>query len=199
MRKSSQIKVKKLALAYKTGWEYVPEGEEAGSVLTDIFLDMAEENRWRYEQIWGKQERVFQGAVPVSESGEGSLSGELAVKVSDEGHGEWLEEGCEVHLPQENGALLRFQTVRPLPGSRMRRTGKDRVPFPFSDGEERNFLIRFFDGIFRLYAMAWRIFALRWNFAGRYSPLCRCRGNGRSATGKQTVRRTGDGRPPDFV
>lgn len=114
MRKSSQIKVKKLALAYKTGWEYVPEGEEAGSVLTDIFLDMAEENRWRYEQIWGKQERVFQGAVPVSESGEGSLSGELAVKVSDEGHGEWLEEGCEVHLPQENGALLRFQTVRPL-------------------------------------------------------------------------------------
>lgn len=114
MRNGLQIRIKKLALAYKTGWEYIPEGEEAGSVLTDIFLDMAEENRWRYEHIWGKQELAFQKAVPTFGDSAGKLSGELAVKVSGEEHGKWLEEGCEAYLPQEQGMPVRFQTVRSL-------------------------------------------------------------------------------------
>jgi len=114
VRRRSQTKIKKLAFAYGTGWEYIPEGEEAGSVLTDIFLDMSEGNRWRYEQIWQKQELEFQKAVPERESSENLLTGELAVKVSGEEHGKWLEEGNEACLLQEQGTPVRFQTIRTL-------------------------------------------------------------------------------------
>lgn len=114
MRRRSQIKIKKLALAYGTGWEYLPEGEEAGSVLTDIFLDMAEGNRWRYGQIWRKQELEFQKVLPERENGAVTLSGELSVKVSGEEHGKWLEEGSEAFPLQEQGIPVRFRTIRPL-------------------------------------------------------------------------------------
>jgi len=46
-RKIWYTKVKKLALSYNTGWEYLPESEEAGSILTDIFLEMELENKRR--------------------------------------------------------------------------------------------------------------------------------------------------------
>ena len=114
MRKGSQTMIKKLALAYRTGWEYIPEGEEAGSVLTDIFLDMAEGNRRRYEHIWRKQELVFQKVIPEQGYHAGKLSGELAVKASGEEHGKWLEEGSEVYMLQEQGMPVRFQTVGSL-------------------------------------------------------------------------------------
>ena len=114
MRGKSQIKIKKLAFAYGTGWEYIPEGEEAGSVLTDIFLDMAEENRERYEQVWRKHELEFQKALPERENGAVTFAGALAVKVSGEEHGKWLEEGSEAYPLREQGLSVRFQTIRSL-------------------------------------------------------------------------------------
>ncbi|MCM1539756.1 MAG: hypothetical protein NC121_00665 [Blautia sp.] len=114
MRRRSQVKIKKLAFAYGTGWEYIPEDEEAGSVLTDIFLDMVERNRLHHEQIWRKQELEFQKAVPERETGEKRFSGELAVKVSAEEHGQWLEAGSQAYMLQEQGAPVRFRTLRPL-------------------------------------------------------------------------------------
>lgn len=111
MRRRSQVKIKKLAFAYGTGWEYTPGGEEAGSVLTDIFLDMEEGNRWRYEQVWRKQELEFQKVMPERECDRVTFSGELAVKVSGGEHGKWLEEGSEAHPLQERGIPIRFRTV----------------------------------------------------------------------------------------
>lgn len=114
MGRRSQVKIKKLALAYGTGWEYLPGDGEAGSVLTDIFLDMWEENWRRYEQVWRKQELEFQKAVPERRHGARELSGELAVRVSGGEHGKWLEEGSQAYLFQEQGTRVRFQTLRPL-------------------------------------------------------------------------------------
>ncbi|MCM1064952.1 MAG: hypothetical protein NC420_10875 [Eubacterium sp.] len=114
MRRRSQVKIKKLAFAYGTGWEYIPEDGEAGSVLTDIFLDLVEENRWRHEQIWRKQELEFQKAAPERVSGQKRFFGELAVKVSAEEHGQWLEKGSRAYMLQEQGEPVRFRTLRPL-------------------------------------------------------------------------------------
>ena len=114
MGKRLQSKVKKLALAYQTGWEYMPGDEEPGSVVTDIFLDMAEDNRQRYSRIWQKQEQVFQGAVPESEKSAGEFAGELAVKVSPEEHGKWLEKGSQAYMETGQGAQICVRTVSPL-------------------------------------------------------------------------------------
>ncbi len=46
MRTYWEERIKKLALAFNTGWEYRPGEEEAGSVIADSFLDMMDEN-WK--------------------------------------------------------------------------------------------------------------------------------------------------------
>ena len=96
MRENWQVQVKKLALAYGTGWEYIPGSEEAGSVLTDIFLEMEERNRKRYEKIWQRQELAFLQAVPECGEKQGGLSGALLVRAAGGEHARWVEEGAEV-------------------------------------------------------------------------------------------------------
>lgn len=114
LRKNLQIRVKKLALSYKTGWEYLPESEEAGSVLTDIFLDMELENRKRFERIWEKQEQAFLNIVPRREEEPRRLETALSVKTTDEGDGQWLAADTRVYTVTEQGSLLSFRTVAPL-------------------------------------------------------------------------------------
>ena len=65
----------------------MPDSEEAGSVLADVFLDMAAENRKRYNKIWKKQEMAFLEASPEREESRRELSGALLVRASDQGNG----------------------------------------------------------------------------------------------------------------
>lgn len=111
MRENLQIRVKKLALAYETGWEYMPGSEEPGSVLMDIFLEMADENQKRFGRIWEKQERVFLQAVPEIEEESGGGRGALLVEASEEEDGKWLEEGTEAYTLQEGGQPVCFHTA----------------------------------------------------------------------------------------
>lgn len=109
-----RAKIKKLALAYETGWEYRPGSEEAGSVLTDIFMEMIKRNQERLGRVWEKQELVFLKAVPEPEELPGRRKGTLLVKASGEEDGKWLEEGTRVSMPREQGKALCFRTVRSL-------------------------------------------------------------------------------------
>ena len=114
MKKELRVKVKKLALVYRTDWEYMPDSEEAGSVLTDVFLDMAAENRKRYNKIWKKQEMAFLEVLPEREESRRELSGALLVRASDQENGKWLKEGTEAHMLGEQGDEIRLRTVYPI-------------------------------------------------------------------------------------
>lgn len=114
MEKGWQIRVKKLALAYETGWEYQPESEEPGSVLTDIFLEMEEKNRRQLKNIWEKHELAFLKVVPKREKEPRKLKAALSVKTPDAGDGKRLDAGARVYTMTEDGALLNFRTVASL-------------------------------------------------------------------------------------
>ncbi len=111
MRSDWQEWMKKLALAYETGWEYIPGSEEPGSVLMDIFLEMAEENQKRFDRIWEKQESVFLQAAPDISEVSGGGRGALLVKVHDEEDGRLLKEGTETYAAGEDGEQLCFLTA----------------------------------------------------------------------------------------
>ncbi|MCM1192398.1 MAG: hypothetical protein NC123_10765 [Butyrivibrio sp.] len=113
-RRVWQLRVKKLALSYKTGWEYLPESREAGSVLTDIFLDMEMENRDRLLKIWEKQKQVFLGVVPERKEEPRRLETALWVKAAGEIHGLQLTADARVYTVTEQGTLLGFRTISPL-------------------------------------------------------------------------------------
>ena len=114
MRENWQTIVKKLGLAYGTGWEYMPGSGEAGSVLTDLFLEMAEENRKRFQRIWEKQELEFMKIVPGDREATKRLKTAVRVLASRENSGKWLEEGAEVCVVPKQGDLIRFRTERAL-------------------------------------------------------------------------------------
>lgn len=109
-----QTKVKKLALSYGTGWEYLPESEEAGSILTDIFLEMELENKRRLGRIWEKQEQAFLKIVPEREEESRRLETALVLRASENGDGQWLAAGTRAYAVTEQGDLLYFRTVSPL-------------------------------------------------------------------------------------
>ncbi|MCM1057189.1 MAG: hypothetical protein NC517_06230 [Firmicutes bacterium] len=113
-KKDWQIRLKKLALSYETGWEYLPESKEAGSVLTDIFLDMELENQKRFDRIWEKQERAFLSAVPETKEEPGRLQTALWVKATGENDGQWIEADTRAYTVTGQGALVGFRTVFPL-------------------------------------------------------------------------------------
>lgn len=108
MRWNPETRVKKLALAYQTGWEYTPHSREAGSVLTDIFLDMMRDNRQRYENIWEKHRQEFLAAMPPQDREARRLKTGLAVRASGGSHGGWLARQTGVYMAPEEGDLLRF-------------------------------------------------------------------------------------------
>ncbi len=113
-RKDFQDRVKKLALAFETGWAYLPESDEPGSVLTDIFLDMEMKNAERLGRIWERQKLAFLDAVPGRAEEQRRLETALCIKGPEEGDGERLEAGAGVYTLTEQGELLRFKTASPL-------------------------------------------------------------------------------------
>lgn len=113
-QKRWQTKIKKLALSYGTGWEYLPESEEAGSILTDIFLDMELENKRRLGRIWEKQEQAFLQIVPEREEESRRLETALVLRTAENCDGQWLAAGTRAYAMTEQGGLLYFRTVSPL-------------------------------------------------------------------------------------
>lgn len=113
-RRDWRIRIKKLALSYETGWEYLPESQEPGSMLTDIFLDMELENQRRFGKVWEKQEREFLTAVPEGEEAPRRLETALWVKASGESDGRWLEADTPAYAVTAQGTLLGFHTLSPL-------------------------------------------------------------------------------------
>lgn len=109
-----QYWVKKLALAYQTGWEYQADSPEPGSVLTDIFLEMFTENRDRYDRIWEKQEREFLSVVPEDEEQTIEMLVALAVKISEGNSGIWLSDKTKVYTVTEDGSRIGFCAERPV-------------------------------------------------------------------------------------
>ncbi|MCM1119697.1 MAG: hypothetical protein NC543_10095 [bacterium] len=114
MEEERRKRVKKLALAFDTGWEYMPGSEEAGSVLTDIFWDMAESNKKRFERIWEKHELAFLQVVPESREKPDGVCGKVLIHASGEQDGRWLPEGTAVYMSGGAGESIRFHTVRPV-------------------------------------------------------------------------------------
>lgn len=113
-RKIWQIRVKKLALSYETGWEYLPESQEPGSVLTDIFLDMEMENLKRTGMLWEKQKREFLTVAPQAEEPSRRLETVLSIKAGEESDGGWMAPGTRVYTVTDQGMLLDFRTVYSL-------------------------------------------------------------------------------------
>lgn len=112
MEEKWETRVKKLALAFETGWQYMPGSEEAGSVLTDLFLEMAGKNKERLERIWEKQELEFLQAAPVmGQEPEADCRGALLVTASGQEDGCWLEEGVLAWARGEQGETFRFRTA----------------------------------------------------------------------------------------
>ncbi len=114
MRKDREDMVKKLALAYQTGWEYMPGSEEAGSVLTDIFLSMEEKNQKRFDRIWERQELAFLTVVPETQEEKKRLETELSVRAFGENDGRQLESGTKAYTVSEDGETLYFYTLSPI-------------------------------------------------------------------------------------
>lgn len=103
-----EIRVKKLALTHQTGWEYMPGSPEAGSVLTDSFLDMMQENQKRYDEIWERHKQKFLSVMPPQEREARKLKTALSVRASGGSDGECLARGTECYMIPEQGSLLRF-------------------------------------------------------------------------------------------
>ncbi len=98
----------------------MPDSEEAGSVLADVFLDMAAENRKRYNKIWKKQEMAFLEALPEREESRRELSGALLVRASDQGNGIWLKEGPKPICMENKGTKSVFARFIPYSSHRQR-------------------------------------------------------------------------------
>lgn len=107
-------RVKKLALAYETGWEYVAGSDEAGSVLTDVFLEMAGRNRGRFGGIWKKHEREFLQAAPFGDEVAKRLRSAIVIKASKGDDDKYLKEGTAAYTILKEGRLVRFRTCSGL-------------------------------------------------------------------------------------
>ncbi len=114
MEEKWETRIKKLALAYRTGWQYRPGTDEAGSVLTDIFLEMERENQKRYRKMFEKHRCRFLSAVPKPHKEEKRLKTALCVKASEKSNGAQLPEGTEIYNVPAEGGLIWFRTVSPL-------------------------------------------------------------------------------------
>lgn len=108
-RRNKISRIKKLALAYKTGWEYTPEGEEAGSVLTDVLLDMLGENEKRLAGKWKKHYREFLRIVPGGKNRMLPARLGVSVRTSHKAGGALLPAGTKFYLTSPEGRLFWFR------------------------------------------------------------------------------------------
>ncbi len=107
-------RVKKLALAYETGWEYIHGSDEAGSVLTDAFLEMEGRNNDRFRKLWRKHELEFLQAVHEEAEKPQGLRTALVVASMEGNDGEYLEQGTAAYTVSEQSGLIRFRTKQGL-------------------------------------------------------------------------------------
>ncbi|MCM1527170.1 MAG: hypothetical protein NC091_07990 [Bacteroides sp.] len=101
-----------MAYTYSTGWEYMPGSSEAGSVLTDAFLDMVEENRRHCEGAFERHAKEFRSAVPCSQKEIRGLKAGVCVRAAEADHGKRIGRGTVVYTIPDGGTLLRFVTER---------------------------------------------------------------------------------------
>lgn len=107
-------KIKKLALAFETGWEYRPESGEAGSVLTDAVCDMLLQNNRRFERIWEKHTAQFLSVMPDEAREKPARILEIGVCANGECDSATLARETKVLLNPEQGEALQFVTVDSL-------------------------------------------------------------------------------------
>lgn len=187
-------RAKKLALAFETGWQYMPGSDEAGSVLTDIFLEMAGKNDSRLERIWEKHELEFLQAAPnMGKEAETDCRGALLVAASGEEDGKRLEEGVLAYTLGEQGELHRFRTSCPLQltAARLRCAVYRRGMWAWLTygGEEERGSVALFQPVGETLAhpvFRWRFYGLcdgrkefrfRMDFGGEESPVSELCGN----------------------
>lgn len=107
-------RIKKLALAYETGWEYMAKSDEAGSVLTDVFLEMEGKNRESCRGMWKKHKLEFLQAVPAEDSEAKRLRTALVVRATDRDSGKFLKKGTKAYTLLEKEGIIRFRTCSDL-------------------------------------------------------------------------------------
>lgn len=108
------LKIKKLALAFQTGWEYRPESGEAGSALMDAVCDMLLQNNRRFDRMWEKHTAEFLSVMPEESAEEPARILEIGVCANGENDGATLAQGTEVFLHPDQGEPLQFVTVESL-------------------------------------------------------------------------------------
>lgn len=113
-RKELCLKIKKLALAFQTGWEYRPESGEPGSVLMDAFCDMLLQNSRRFDRIWEKHTAGFLSVMPEEKAAEEKRILETGIYAGGECDGRLLPAGTKVFLYPEQGEPFRFVTAESL-------------------------------------------------------------------------------------
>ncbi len=106
--------IKKLALAFHTGWEYLPGEEELGSVLTDCFLEMLSDNRERFTRIWAKQKQQFLQILPKEGKKRRLLKSAISVTATEEWNGKWLPCDTRMYLISDEGSLIWFHTMEDI-------------------------------------------------------------------------------------
>lgn len=100
-----------MALAFHTGWAYLPGEDEPGSVLTDCFLEMAADNRKRFEKVWDKQKQQLLQILPKEEEKEGLLYSAISVTATEECDGKWLPCDTRMYFVSNGGDLFWFGTM----------------------------------------------------------------------------------------
>lgn len=114
MDDETRIKILKLAMAYHTGWEYRSGGQEAGSVIADVFWQMQKKNRERFLRIWDKHEMEFLQVVPPPVPVYPSQKTEIAVRAAKGRDGKKLSQGTCFYTVTEDGSLAEFETEKEI-------------------------------------------------------------------------------------
>lgn len=110
MKEQLHDNLRKLALAYETGWEYRKGTEEPGSVIAGICLDMLEENLERFDRIWDKHACEFLQSVPIQKKECLPLKGSIVIDARELEKEELLPAGTALSTVTEEGRVLAFRT-----------------------------------------------------------------------------------------
>ena len=168
-------RIKKLALAYETGWEYMAKSDEAGSVLTDVFLEMEGKNRESCRGMWKKHKLEFLQAVPAEDSEAKRLRTALVVRVTDRDSGKFLKKGTKAYtLLEKEGCVtvtIKRGSARGLPMTAAQRTGRTVIRSGFFSQWAANWSIRYLNGASAGCVSGGKDWPLMWSSMGPIKPL----------------------------
>ncbi len=106
--------IKRLSIAYETGWQYIEDSEEAGSVLTNVFLEMERKNQIRCDKIWDKHKYIFGQVMPGSARNPIRHKSGVIIKATGENDKKDIEAETGLYTVTEQGIPIHFQTVCPV-------------------------------------------------------------------------------------